>query len=112
MRPKKCPQQDQQANWHVNLLAVNPAHQGQQIGSKTLTQFVLPYVKKHGGQQVSLITNTARNVAFYQRNAFQVIDERLLAFQTTHVSVLGVGPTSLNDFTKQTRRYFATCLFC
>ena len=59
--------------------------QDQQIGSKTLTQFVLPYVKKHGGQQVSLITNTARNVAFYQKNAFQVIGERLLAFQTTQV---------------------------
>lgn len=82
---EKVPQQDQQANWHVNLLAVNPAHQGQQIGSKTLTQFVLPYVKKHGGQQVSLITNTARNMAFYQKNTFQVIDERLLAFQTTQV---------------------------
>lgn len=82
---EKVPQQDQQANWHVNLLAVNPAYQGQQIGSKTLTQFVIPYVKKHGGQQVSLITNTARNVAFYQKNAFQVIDERWLAFQSTQV---------------------------
>lgn len=80
---EKVPKQDQQANWHVNLLAVNPAHQGQQIGSKTLTQFVIPYVKKHGGQQVSLITNTARNVAFYQKNAFQVIDERWLIFQST-----------------------------
>lgn len=80
---EKVPKQDQQANWHVNLLAVNPAHQGQQIGSKTLTQFVIPYVKKHGGQQVSLITNTARNVAFYQKNAFQVIDERWLTFQST-----------------------------
>lgn len=48
---EKVPQQDQQANWHVNLLAVNPAHQGQQIGSKTLTQFVIPYVKKHGGNK-------------------------------------------------------------
>ncbi len=82
---EKVPQQDQLANWHINMLAVNPAHQGQHIGSKTLTQYILPYVKQHGGQQVSLITNTARNVAFYQKNAFQVIDERWLAFQSTQI---------------------------
>lgn len=84
-RAEKIPQEDKQANWHVNLLAVNPAHQGQQIGSKTLTQFVLPYVKKQGGQQVSLITNTMRNVAFYRKNAFQVIDERVLTFKATEI---------------------------
>ncbi len=64
---EKLPQQQSQANWHVNLLAVSPDNQGRHIGSRTLTDFVIPYIKSKGAQSLSLITNTQRNVTFYQK---------------------------------------------
>ena len=85
-KAEKLPQQKPQTNWHVNLLAVNPAHQGQKIGSRTLEAFVIPYAKAHGAKTLSLITNTPRNVSFYQKNQFQVVDERMLYFNGSQVS--------------------------
>lgn len=85
-KAEKLPQQKPQTNWHVNLLAVNPVHQGQKIGSRTLETFVIPYAKAHGAKTLSLITNTPRNVSFYQKNQFQVVDERMLYFNGSQVS--------------------------
>lgn len=82
---EKLPQKQSQTNWHVNLLAVNPDNQGQHIGSRTLTDFVIPYVKSKGAQSLSLITNTQHNVTFYQKNNFKITDERTLNFKGQQV---------------------------
>ncbi|MGY3743453.1 GNAT family N-acetyltransferase [Leuconostoc inhae] len=78
---EKLPQQYSPTNWHVNLLAVRPGYQGQHIGSRALTDFVIPYVKSKGAQSLSLITNTQNNVTFYQKNNFKITDERILDFK-------------------------------
>ncbi|CUW05599.1 GNAT family N-acetyltransferase [Leuconostoc gasicomitatum] len=82
---EKLPQQQSQANWHVNLLAVSLDNQGRHIGSRTLTDFVIPYIKSKGAQSLSLITNTQRNVTFYQKNNFKITDERILNFKGQQV---------------------------
>jgi acetyltransferase, GNAT family len=54
---------------------VSPAWQGKHIGGKFLDEAVLPLVAREGGSQLSLVTNTAMNVFFYQKHGFEQIHQ-------------------------------------
>lgn len=64
--------------WFFELLAVRTDRVGQGIGSRMLNDALVPLVAAHGGGLVTLNTNTEPNVRFYQKNGFEVIDERML----------------------------------
>ena len=55
-------------------LAVNIESKGQGIGSTFLTQGIEPYVKSKGCKNLGLITNTARNASFYEKNDYGLLD--------------------------------------
>ena len=55
-------------------LAVNTARKGQGIGSTFLTQEIEPYVKSKGCNHLGLITSTARNASFYEKNDYGLLD--------------------------------------
>ena len=55
-------------------LAVNIESKGQGIGSTFLTQGIEPYVKSKGCKHLGLITNTARNASFYEKNDYVLLN--------------------------------------
>lgn len=56
--------------WYLSSLAVSNSYQGQGIGSKMLNECIIPYIAKHGGGVLSLITNAESNRNFYKKNGF------------------------------------------
>ncbi|MGO0155154.1 GNAT family N-acetyltransferase [Leuconostoc mesenteroides] len=60
--------------WYVDTLVVSPKHQGQKIGSRTISQ-IIDMVEKRDGKAICLITNTAINSVFYQKNGFNEINK-------------------------------------
>lgn len=66
---KEISQRHQDA-WYVEMLSVNKEYQGQRIGSRMINDCIVPYVEEHGGEKVTLITNTELNRKFYLKNGF------------------------------------------
>lgn len=58
--------------WYIDTLVVSPKYQGQKIGSRTISQ-IIDVVEKRGGKDLCLITNTAINSVFYQKNGFNEV---------------------------------------
>ena len=57
--------------WFLHLLAVDANCEGKGIGSRMLQEYIIPYVKEHGGETLSLYTNSEINRKFYTKNGFQ-----------------------------------------
>lgn len=72
-------------DWHLCYLAVSPHKQGNGMGTKLIREFILPYVKEHGGQGIVATANNARTVTFYERNGFHQIDKRFVSFQNQSI---------------------------
>ena len=66
--------------WYLNMLTVDPACQGQGVGSAMLRDCVLPYARQRGGDCLTLFTNSQENRLFYQKNGFTEFDERSFSF--------------------------------
>ena len=73
-RSKKHLEKSGEFDWYLMALAVNIESKGQGIGSTFLTQGIEPYVKSKGCKHLGLITNTARNVSFYEKNDYVLLD--------------------------------------
>lgn len=56
--------------WYVELLAVQSNHRGQRLGSRMIQDCMIPYVRRKGGNAITLITNTEPNRRFYTSNGF------------------------------------------
>lgn len=61
-------------DWYLMLLAVNPSVKGQGVGSAFLRDAVEPYVKSKGCKRLGLITSTEKNVPFYKKNDYVLLD--------------------------------------
>ena len=61
-------------DWYLMLLAVNPSLKGQGVGSTFLRDAVEPYVKSKGCKRLGLITSTEKNVPFYKKNNYVLLD--------------------------------------
>ena len=61
-------------DWYLMLLAVNPSVKGQGVGSAFLRDAVEPYVKSKGCKRLGLITSTEKNVPFYKKNEYVLLD--------------------------------------
>ncbi|MDO4680687.1 MAG: GNAT family N-acetyltransferase [Aerococcus sp.] len=64
--------------WFFELLAVRQDHAHRGIGTRMINEALLPLIASQGGGLTTLNTNTRPNVHFYQKNGFEIIDERIL----------------------------------
>lgn len=60
--------------WYCSSLTVDPPYQGKGVGTQ-LVAFMEEYIREHGGKQLTLFTNSEKNLAFYKKNNFEVFDE-------------------------------------
>ncbi|WP_311049672.1 GNAT family N-acetyltransferase [Enterococcus faecalis] len=71
--------------WYLESLAVHPDYQSQHIGSQILNEHLVPYIKKNGGGDFTLITNTKRNCIFYTKNGFSLFADDLIVINQKFV---------------------------
>lgn len=64
--------------WYLEVLAVDHTMKGCGLGSSMLQDCLIPYIKEQGGQELTLITNTENNRAFYKKNGFHEFSARTL----------------------------------
>jgi GNAT superfamily N-acetyltransferase len=64
--------------WSCSSLTLDPPYQGKGVGTQ-LVAFMEEYIREHGGKQLTLFTNSEKNLAFYKKNNFEVFDERDIA---------------------------------
>ena len=72
-------------DWYLMLLAVNPSLKGQGVGSAFLRDAVEPYVKSKGCKRLGLITSTEKNVPFYKKNDYELLDFMELEYDTKSI---------------------------
>ena len=72
-------------DWYLMLLAVNPSVKGQGVGSAFLRYAVEPYVKSKGCKRLGLITSTEKNVPFYKKNDYVLLDFMELEYGTKSI---------------------------
>lgn len=58
--------------WYISSLAVDHSVKGNGVGSSLITEGVIPNIKKLGGRQITLTTNTEQNCQFYKKNGFHL----------------------------------------
>ena len=73
-RSKKHLEKSGEFDWYLMALAVNIESKGQGIGNTFLTQGIEPYVKSKSCKHLGLITSTARNASFYEKNNYVLLD--------------------------------------
>ena len=72
-------------DWYLMLLAVNSSVKGQGVGSAFLRDAVEPYVKSKGCKRLGLITSTEKNVPFYKKNDYVLLDFMELEYGTKSI---------------------------
>lgn len=72
-------------DWYLMLLAVNPSVKRQGVGSAFLRDAVEPYVKSKGCKRLGLITSTEKNVPFYKKNDYVLLDFMELEYGTKSI---------------------------
>ncbi len=63
-------------HWYLSSLTTAEGQKGKGYGSSTIQKGILPYIRSAGGGLLTLITNSEENKQFYEKNGFQVFDER------------------------------------
>lgn len=72
-------------DWYLMLLAVNPSIKGQGVGSAFLRDAVEPYVKSKSCKRLGIITSTEKNVPFYKKNDYVLLDFMELEYGTKSI---------------------------
>lgn len=72
-------------DWYLMLLAVNSSVKGQGVGSAFRRDAVEPYVKSKGCKRLGLITSTEKNVPFYKKNDYVLLDFMELEYGTKSI---------------------------
>ncbi len=67
--------------WYLEMLAVDSSMKGRGLGSAMINDCLLPYIKKQGGIEFTLITNTEKNCMFYEKNGFKQFAKRTLEYK-------------------------------
>ena len=67
------------------MLGVNASVQNQGIGSAFLQEGVEPYLKTKGCKHLGLITSIDKNVLFYKKNNFTLLDFMMLEYGTKSI---------------------------
>lgn len=72
-------------DWYLMMLGVNASCQNQGIGSAFLQEGVEPYLKAKGCKRLGLITSIDKNVFFYKKNNFTLLDFMMLDYGTKSI---------------------------
>ena len=72
-------------DWYLMMLGVNASIQNQGIGSAFLQEGVEPYLKTKGCKRLGLITSIDKNVFFYKKNNFTLLDFMMLEYGTKSI---------------------------
>lgn len=72
-------------SWYIELLAVSPNKKGEGLGTKMISDCLIPYVHSQGGKEISLITNTENNCKFYEKNDFCGFSHIKLAWKDKNI---------------------------
>lgn len=72
-------------DWYLMMLGVNASIQNQGIGSAFLQEGVEPYLKAKGCKRLGLITSTEKNVCFYEKNDYSLLDSMILDYGTKSI---------------------------
>ena len=72
-------------DWYLMMLGVNASCQKQGIGSAFLQEGVEPYLKAKGCKRLGLITSIDKNVFFYKKNNFTLLDFMMLEYGTKSI---------------------------
>ena len=72
-------------DWYLMMLGVNASSQHQGIGSAFLQEGVEPYLKTKGCKRLGLITSIDKNVFFYKKNNFTLLDFMMLEYGTKSI---------------------------
>lgn len=71
-----CHQQQDETMWYLSSLTIHPDYQGKGIGTKMLTDGIMPYMREHGATRMCFFTNSEKNLKFYTGLGFEVKDKR------------------------------------
>lgn len=63
-------------SWYLSTLAVEPKVQRQGIGSRFMSECIIPYVSEKNGDEICLVTNSEENTKFYEKLGFELFDYR------------------------------------
>lgn len=66
--------------WYLSSLTVSATRRGQGIGTAMLKDSVAQHVRRNGGTRFCLFTNSERNLRFYQRSGFRIVDEKTFSY--------------------------------
>ena len=77
--------------WYLEMLAVDSSMKGCGLGSAMINDCLIPYIRKQGGTEFTLITNTKKNCMFYEKNGFQQFAERALERKGQKISNWSLG---------------------
>jgi GNAT superfamily N-acetyltransferase len=66
------------SHWHVHMMAVDPSRQGRGLGTGLLRSVLETTRDSPAAHPIVLTTHQQRNVVFYARAGFTVVDEREL----------------------------------
>ena len=72
-------------DWYLMMLGVNASVQNQGIGSVFLQEGVESYLKSKGCKRLGLITSTEKNVCFYEKNKYELLDSMMLEYGTKSI---------------------------
>ncbi len=72
--------------WHLYFLVVDPNYQSMGIGSDTINNFLIPFVKEKNGKLITVTTNAKHNVNFYTNNGFSLIKQETLKYKDRTVN--------------------------
>lgn len=75
-----CHEQSEKA-WYLSMLTVDPANQGNGIGSRFIQECIIPTVKSRGRDKLCLFTNSEINRKFYIKNGFHEFDAREFTYK-------------------------------
>lgn len=71
--------------WYLSSLTVSATRRGQGIGAAMLKDCVVQHVCRNGGTRLCLFTNSERNLRFYQRSGFRIVDEKTFAYGSQEI---------------------------
>lgn len=67
---KPCKGQEEPL-YYIEDLAVKKSYQGKGVGSRMLSECIIPLVKRRGGGTIVFVTNTKSNAGFYTNRGFE-----------------------------------------
>lgn len=74
-----CHEKSGQGIWYLSTFTVSPDCQGQGVGSRLISDGLIPYIKARGGRTLVTFTNSEENCRFYEKNGFSLFHKTTIS---------------------------------